>query len=43
MSATMLDLQHLTKVIVVLQQRMEVIETGELVWQDVELVELGED
>ena len=32
---------NLAKVIVVLQQRIEVIKTGELVWQDVPLVELG--
>lgn len=32
---------NLAKIIVVLQQRMEVVETGELVWQDVPLVELG--
>ena len=32
---------NLAKVIVVLQQRFEVIATGELVWQDVPLVESG--
>ena len=32
--------RHLAKVIVVLQQRIETVETGELVWQDVPLVEL---
>ena len=33
---------NLVKVIVVLQQRMEDTATGELMWQDVPLVELDE-